>query len=101
MPISKANRRRVVLGAFRHIHGHQNTARRNGTRLKRRHWAAPTPNFVVLRTRIAISLYAALSMQAEVMVTTLLQMSCRANGYRACFKHAPFLTNGPWCVSTV
>ncbi|GFW14305.1 hypothetical protein TNCV_1365601 [Trichonephila clavipes] len=52
-----------------HINGDQNIALRTGTRLKRRHCTAPISNFVVLHTRVAIPLYAALSVEAEVMVT--------------------------------
>ncbi|GFY31682.1 hypothetical protein TNCV_4199931 [Trichonephila clavipes] len=34
----------------RHVHGHQNTARRTETHLKRRHFTNPVTNFVVLPT---------------------------------------------------
>ncbi|GFT23412.1 hypothetical protein TNCV_2016731 [Trichonephila clavipes] len=86
-----------------------------GTCLKRRHCAAPVSSFVVQRIRVAVSLYAALSSEAEVVATILsghaapdvfspfvrilgmLQTSHHSSGYWACCKHAHFQTNGPRC----
>ncbi|GFW14315.1 hypothetical protein TNCV_1365701 [Trichonephila clavipes] len=54
-----------------YINGDQNIALRTRCSLKRRHCTAPISNFVVLHTRVAIPLYAALLVVAEVMVTVL------------------------------
>ncbi|GFV48873.1 hypothetical protein TNCV_3956711 [Trichonephila clavipes] len=59
-----------LLGASRHVFGHQNTVRRTGTRLKRRLCAAPVSNFV-WRTRVAVFFCAALSKEGEVMTIVL------------------------------
>ncbi|GFW08558.1 uncharacterized protein TNCV_2775801 [Trichonephila clavipes] len=60
-----------LLGASRDEHGHQNTAHRTETRLKRRHSATPVFNFVVLRTRVAVCCYSTLSREAVVMAWTV------------------------------
>ena len=51
---------------------HQITGRRTGTHLKRWHCAIPASSFVARRTRVAISLYAALSREAKVIVSELI-----------------------------
>ncbi|GFU67405.1 hypothetical protein TNCV_641051 [Trichonephila clavipes] len=56
-----------LLGASRYLYGYQNTARRTGTRLKRRHYTTPGSNFVVQCTSVAFSLYAGMLKEAEVM----------------------------------
>ncbi|GFV63879.1 hypothetical protein TNCV_5138841 [Trichonephila clavipes] len=48
-----------ALEASKHVNGHQNAARRTETRLKS-HCANPVPSFVVQRTRVTVTLYAAL-----------------------------------------
>ncbi|KAF8792930.1 hypothetical protein HNY73_004468 [Argiope bruennichi] len=57
-----------LLGASRHVYGHQNSVRRTGTRLKRRHCTSPVSTFVVRGTKVTISLYVALSSENEIMV---------------------------------
>ncbi|GFW15443.1 hypothetical protein TNCV_4655831 [Trichonephila clavipes] len=47
-------------GVSRHVHGHQNTACRAGTHLKRRHCATPESSFIVRSTRVTVSLFSAL-----------------------------------------
>ena len=59
------------LRTSRHAYGYQNTARRSRTLLKRRCCAIPISSFVVRRTRVAVSLYAALSRKAEIMIDEL------------------------------
>ncbi|GFV75064.1 hypothetical protein TNCV_2114891 [Trichonephila clavipes] len=68
-----------LLGASRHVYGHQNTARRAEIRLKRRHCATPLSSLVVRCTRVAVSLYAALSRKAKVMATVLTYTGLAAN----------------------
>ncbi|GFV00129.1 hypothetical protein TNCV_4058001 [Trichonephila clavipes] len=60
-----------LLGASRHVHGYQNTANRARSHLKSRHCATPVFIFVIRRLRVAASLYAALSRDAEVMSAML------------------------------
>ena len=90
----------------RHVHGHKNAAPRIRTRLKGRHCDIFVPSFVVQRTRITVSLYAALSIGAEVMVTKLTDHTVsnvdppfkrKMGVLQTCL----FLTNGPWCCFTV
>ncbi|GFW95856.1 hypothetical protein TNCV_1625161 [Trichonephila clavipes] len=50
-----------LLGASRHVYGHHSTAYKTGTRPKRRRCATFVSSFVVRRTRVIVSLYAALS----------------------------------------
>ena len=49
----------------RYMSGHQNTASRAGTREKRLHCNIPALSFVVRFSRVAVSLHAALSREAE------------------------------------
>ncbi|GFV64021.1 transposable element Tc3 transposase [Trichonephila clavipes] len=62
---------RCLLRDSRHVYCHQNTARRTGTRLERQHCATLVFSFVVLCTRVVISLCAALSRIADVIVVML------------------------------
>ena len=62
---------RGLLGASRHLYGHNNTASRTGTDLKRRHCVFPVSIFVVWHTRVAVSLHTALSREDKVMVDEL------------------------------
>ncbi|GFX13727.1 uncharacterized protein TNCV_599371 [Trichonephila clavipes] len=62
-----------LLGASRMVYGHQNTAQRTETRLKRRH------SFVIRRTRVVVYLYAALSKEDEVMFIIALTVYAAAN----------------------
>ncbi|GFX39567.1 hypothetical protein TNCV_2103131 [Trichonephila clavipes] len=56
---------KAPMSISKHVYGHQNTARRTETRLKKRHCTTPVLSFVVRYTRIAVSLYAALSRESE------------------------------------
>ena len=67
----------------KHVYKNQNTTHRTRTRLKGLHWAIPVSTFVVRRTRIVFSLYAALSKEAEVMVAEL-------TGHAAANVNAPY-----------
>ncbi|GFU56689.1 hypothetical protein TNCV_1822231 [Trichonephila clavipes] len=49
-----------LLGYSRHLYGHQNTARKTGTHLKRRHWTIPVSCFVIRSTRVDVFFCAAL-----------------------------------------
>ena len=107
MSLSNAQTTCSLLGASRHLYGHQNTAHRKWTRLKRRHCAIPVYNFVARHTRLANSLYAALSKEADVMVAKLtghasanvdILYKQKLGVLMIC---AHFLTNDPWCGYTV
>ncbi|GFU71679.1 uncharacterized protein TNCV_3036191 [Trichonephila clavipes] len=60
-----------ILGALRHIYGPENTIRKTGIRLKRRHCAIPVSSFVIRCTRVAVSVFDGLSREAEVMSSVL------------------------------
>ncbi|GFY11060.1 hypothetical protein TNCV_4470461 [Trichonephila clavipes] len=71
LPILNASRQRVVYSRPPGTYTDINIARRTGTRLKRRYCATSESSFVILSTRIAVSLYAALAKEAEVMFVVL------------------------------
>ena len=97
---------RGLLGNSKNVHGHQNTERRTGNRLKRRHHVIFVSSFFVWRTRVSVSFYVELSREAEVMVAALTRhTAAKADApyeqKRVDSRHARFLTNGPRCVYTV
>ncbi|GFT40064.1 hypothetical protein TNCV_2170851 [Trichonephila clavipes] len=59
-----------LLEASRHVYGHQDTVRRTGTRLKRRHWVTYVSSFVVRRTKVVVPL-------------CCIVKGSQSNGYRA------------------
>ncbi|GFX58020.1 hypothetical protein TNCV_4047781 [Trichonephila clavipes] len=64
-----------LLGATRHVYGHQNAAHKTGICLKRRYCTPLFSSFVKRCTRVDVSLYiyaaAALSRETKVMATVL------------------------------
>lgn len=102
-PHSDIECKRVLFLDSMHVYGHQNTASRTGTRLKRRHCVTPLFCCVIRRiTPVTVSLYAALSKEATVMVSVL-KVHTAANVVtmyeRILFalQNAHFLINSPWC----
>ena len=60
-----------LLGASKHVYGHQNTASKNGTRLKRRQCTVSSSSFIIRCTEIAVSLYGALIREIKLMIIEL------------------------------
>ncbi|GFT10327.1 hypothetical protein TNCV_3735651 [Trichonephila clavipes] len=81
------------------LHGHQNTADRTGTRLKRRHSASPESRFVVQRFRLAVSFICWIGKRNRSIGHCVDSPRCSnfrrtVLAYFACCKHDHFLTNG-------
>ncbi|GFV91374.1 hypothetical protein TNCV_898911 [Trichonephila clavipes] len=53
-----------LLGPSRHVYNHQNTARKTGTRIKRRHRTPPLSSFAVRHAKVT---FLGLSRKVEVM----------------------------------
>ena len=89
-----------IFAGSRYVYCHQNTPRRTGSRLKRRHCVIHVLSIVVRRTRAAVSFYVVLSSEGEVMVAEHIEHAAanvdEPNEHRRdCCKHARFLTKGP------
>ncbi|GFU67780.1 hypothetical protein TNCV_3134451 [Trichonephila clavipes] len=75
VPYADIERKQVMIGqleASRHIYNHYNSTRRKGIHLKKQRTTVVSHSFVIRSTRIAVSPYAALSREVEVMVAVLI-----------------------------